>query len=100
MNLDERGRGDYRTGLTWGGVTGLVLGLPAGVALKATGYPTDELYLWWAVLGAAAVVVTVVAVFLVVRRRVALAGGLAVGAMIAMGIAPLLVLADIVGHSA
>lgn len=91
---------DPRRGLRWGLLAGLVLGVPAGTALKATDYPSDELYLWWAVLGAAYVGVILVVVALVLRGRRALAGGLAVGATVGMGVVPLLVVVDIVTRSA
>ena len=96
---DEPGRTEFRRGLWWGLVAGMILGVPAGVALKAADYPSDELYAWWTLLGIAYVLVLVAAALLAVRR-VRLGGGLAVGATVAMGLAPLLVVADVVAHSA
>ena len=96
MTVVDKGRTDFRKGLSWGLVAGLILGFPTGVALKAAGYPNDELYLWLAVLGAAYIVVLVAALLIALRRR-ALAGGLAIGSTIA--IAPILVVLDIGRHS-
>lgn len=98
MTVDEHARAEFRRGLWWGLVVGLVLGVPAGAALKAAGYPTDELYAWWALLGVAYVVVLVAAALLAVRR-VRLAGGLALGATLAIALAPFLVVVDIVADS-
>lgn len=99
MTDEEHGRAELRKGLWWGAVVGLVLGAPASAALKAAGYPSDELYAWLAVLGGAYVLVLVAAALLA-RRRIRFAGGLAVGAAVAMAIAPLLVVVDIVRLSA
>jgi hypothetical protein len=99
MTATDHGHPDFRRGLVWGLAIGLVLAVPAGAALKAAGYPSVELYVWWAVLGVA-VVVTLVWASLVAVRRAAWAGGLAVGAMTTMAIAPLLVVIDILGQSA
>lgn len=99
MTADELGRTEFRRGLWWGLGVGLILGVPAGVALKAAGYPSDELYAWWALLGIAYVLVLVAAALLAVRR-VRLAGGLAIGTTLAMALALFLVVADIVAHSA
>ena len=95
----EPGRTEFRRGLWWGLVAGLILAVPAGVALKVAGYPSDELHARWTLLGTAYVLVLVAAALLAVRR-VRLGGGLAVGATVAMGLAPLLVVADVVAHSA
>jgi hypothetical protein len=99
MTAAEPGRAEFRRGLWWGLGTGLILGVPAGVALKVAGYPSDELYAWWTLLGVAYVLVLVAAALLAVRR-VRLAGGLAIGATVAMALVPFLVVADIVAHSA
>jgi hypothetical protein len=99
MTADDPGRAEFRRGLWWGLGVGLLVGVPAGVALKAAGYPSDELYAWWTSLGVAYVLVLIAAALLAVRR-VRLAGGLAIGATVAMAFAPFLVVADIVSHSA
>lgn len=98
MTADGRGRAEFRRGLWWGLVVGLILGVPAGAALKAAGYPSDELYAWWALLGIAYVLLLGAAALLAVRR-VRLAGGLAIGATLAMAPAAFLVVVDIVAHS-
>lgn len=98
MTADEHARSEFRRGLWWGLGVGLILGVPAGAALKAFGYPTDELYAWWALLGVAYVLVLVASVLLAVRR-VRLGGGLAIGATFAMALAPFLVVVDIVADS-
>ena len=99
MTADEHGRAEFGRGLQWGLAVGLVLGLPGAAVLKATGYPSDGLYAWWALLGVAYALVLVAAALLAVRR-IRLAGGLAAGATAAMALAPVLVVADIVAHSA
>ena len=99
MTADEHGRAEFRRGLWWGLAVGLVLGVPAAAVLKATGYPSDGLYAWWGSLGVAYALVLAAAALLAVRRF-RLAGGLAVGATAAMVLAPVLVVADIVAHSA
>ncbi len=83
----------------WGLVVGLVLGLPAGAALKVAGYPNDGLYPWLAVLGVAFGATVIAALLMAVRRR-ALAGGLVVGATVSLALAPVLVVLDIVSRSA
>lgn len=98
MTADEHRRADFRRGFWWGLVVGLVLGVPAGAALKAAGYPSDELYAWWALLGVAYALVLVAAALLAVQR-VRLAGGLAIGATFAMALTPFLVVVDIVASS-
>lgn len=98
MTADGHDRAEFRRGIWWGLVVGLILGVPAGVARKAAAYPSDELYAWWALLGVAYVLVLVAAALLAVRR-VRLAGGLAIGATLAMALAPFLVVVDIVAHS-
>lgn len=98
MTVDERDPADFNRGVSWGAGIGLILGFPAGAALKVAGYPSDELYAWWAMLGVAYVVILVAAALLT-ARRVCLAGGLALGATLAMALAPFLVVVDIVADS-
>ncbi len=85
-------------GIWWGVGIGLALGIPAGVALKAEGYPTDELYRWWRVLGVAYVVILAVALG-AARRARRLAGGIVIGATLGVAITPCLVIVDILVHS-
>jgi hypothetical protein len=99
MTADELGGSEFRKGLWWGLGVGLILGVPAGVALKAADYPSDELYAWWASLEIAYILILVAAALLAVRR-VRFAGGLAIGTTLVMALAPFLVVADIVTHSA
>jgi hypothetical protein len=80
-------------------VLGLVLGVPAGAALKVAGYPSDELYAWWILLGAVLAGMLVVSAMIAVRQ-VALAGGLAIGTTVGIALAPLVVVIDIVTQSA
>jgi hypothetical protein len=78
---------------------GLVLGVPAGAALKVAGYPSDELYAWWIMLGAVLTGMLVVSAVVAVRH-LALAGGLAIGTTAGIALAPLVVVIDIVTQSA
>jgi hypothetical protein len=44
---------NFRKGMVWGLTVGLLLSVPAGVALKATGSDSDQLYAWLALLSVA-----------------------------------------------
>lgn len=90
----------FRKGLVWGLTAGLIPGVPTGVALKATGYDSDKLYGWLALLGFAYVITLLIAASLVVTGRGSVAAGLVCGATLGMALAPFLVVSDIVMHSA
>lgn len=91
-------RSDFRRGFVLGLAAGLLTGIPAAVALKAAGYPSDELYMWWVMVGAAYVLLLAAAA-VTARRRFHLGAGLAAGATSVIALAPLLVVLDIVAHS-
>lgn len=100
MALDDHtpGRSDLRRGIVLGAALGLLAGFPAGAALKAAGYPSDELYAWWVFVGAAYMVVLAVAAATATRRR-CLALGLVTGTTSTIALTPLVVVLDILVHT-
>ena len=100
MALDDRApdRSDFHRGFWLGLALGIPAGFPAGGALKAAGYPSDELYAWWLLVGVAYAVVLIAATAIALRRG-HLAFGLVVGMTSTIALAMFLVFADILVHS-